>query len=58
MKLQLDLRIRGTKEDVDKYVNAMSAAIPNNVITVSKPYPQTRYDKNSKEVAVYVKLSN
>lgn len=56
--MQLDLRIRGTKEDVSKFVEMMKASIPNNVMSVSKAYPQTRYDKNSKEVAVYAKLSD
>ena len=56
--MQLDLRIRGTKDDVTKFVETMQSSIPDNVVSVSKAYPQTRYDKNSKEVAVYVKISN
>ena len=56
--MKLDLRIRGTNEDVSKFVETMRASIPDNVLSVSKAYPQTRYDKNSKEIAVYVKLSD
>lgn len=56
--MKLDIRIRGTKEDVNTYVEAMKRAIPDNVISVSKLYPQTRYDKDSKEVACYIKVSD
>ena len=37
--MKLDLRIRGTNEDVSKFVEMMRVSIPNNVISVSKAYP-------------------
>ena len=56
--MQLELRIRGQKDDVSTFVDKMKASIPDNVLCVSRFYPQTRYDKQSKEVACYIKLSD
>ena len=56
--MHLELRIRGTKDDVNAFVDKMKSSIPDNVLCISRYYPQTRYDKDSKEVACYVKLSD
>lgn len=56
--MQLDLRIRGVKDDVNEFVSKLYSSVPEKLVSVSKAYPQTRYDKNSKEIAVYVKISN
>lgn len=56
--MQLELRIRGIKEDVTWFIDVMKTSIPENVVSVSGLYPQTRYDKDSKEVAAYVKILN
>ncbi|MBO5313170.1 MAG: hypothetical protein J6B29_04305 [Clostridia bacterium] len=56
--MYLEMRIRGTKEDVTFFVDKMKTSIPENVLCVSRYYPQTRYDKQSKEVACYIRLSD
>ena len=56
--MQLKVRITGVRDDVQKYVDTMKNAIPDNVISVSRFYPQTRYDKDSKEVACYITIGD
>lgn len=55
--MNLKLRVTGLPDDVNNYVSAMKNAIPDNIISCSRPYPQTRYDKDAKEIAVYVTIS-
>ena len=50
----MQIRVTGTKEECQKVINVLDHTL--NVVKVSRPYPQTRYDPLSKQIAVYIEV--
>ena len=48
----MKIRITSKKDEVEKVVQVLEQSF--EIISRSAPYPQTRYDKNSQLVAVYI----
>lgn len=55
--MNIKIRITGIKDDVHEFVERLKVAGGDYIVSCSRDYPQTRYDKNSKEVAVYLTVN-
>ena len=52
----MQLRIRGEPNECKNMVTLIQRMFPDKRIRVSHPYPQTRYNPASTEVAYYIEI--
>lgn len=52
--MNVRIRLSGTADDVHSFTERLKSAGGDFILSVSRDYPLTRYDKESKEISVYI----